>query len=142
MSKIKSEMATRCELALMGKYVPVRDNSEIIPMVQYMLSAMGVDETVPEDFLKHTIYKYGNDDHQVKFIGCNTLEGMRLITMCLETTKLPWDEEYYPAPFEETYGTKYPCSFCYVYNVDQDFFSQFGDCFFRKHSDGYYHRVS
>lgn len=50
MSKIKSEMATRCELALMGKYVPVRDNSEIIPMVQYMLSAMGVDETFQRIF--------------------------------------------------------------------------------------------
>lgn len=41
MSKIKNEMATRCELALMGKVVEVRDNSEVVPMTEYMMSAMG-----------------------------------------------------------------------------------------------------
>ena len=51
MSRVVSEMETRAELALMGKVVKVRDNSEVIPMTEHMLSAMGVDSPLnPCDF--------------------------------------------------------------------------------------------
>ena len=43
MSKVKSEMATRCELALMGKVVPVNNNDEVQAMTDYIYSAMGYD---------------------------------------------------------------------------------------------------
>ena len=52
------------------------------------------------------------------------------------------EEEQYPAPFEEDYGSGYPSAFCYVFNTENDWCSEFGDCFFEKRADGFYHRVS
>ena len=34
------------------------------------------------------------------------------------------------------------CTFDRESNVDADDCSEFGDCFFKKHADGFYHRVS
>ena len=140
MGKIKNEYMTRCELALMGKVVPC-NNDEVQTMTEYILSAMGKeDENV--DILKDHIHKY-DGNHKVKYIVCNTVEGMKCITYLLDSgVEDKEDEEYYPAPFEEDYGSGYPCSFCYVLNLDMDDFSEFGDCFFSKKSDGFYHRVS
>ena len=58
MSKVKSEMATRCELALMGKVVPVNSNDEVQLMTEYILSAMGHEEPLIEDFVEKTINHY------------------------------------------------------------------------------------
>lgn len=140
MSKIKSEMATRCELALMGKVVEVRDNSEVVPMTEYMMSAMGIEKSLNPNFLEDSICKYSQ--HKVKHLVCNTVMDMRCITYLLEISKPEGDEEYYPAPFTEDYGTGCPCAFCYVFNLDCDWCSEFGDSFFKKKSDGFYHRVS
>lgn len=140
MSKIKNEMATRCELALMGKVVEVRDNSEVVPMTEYMMSAMGIENPLNPNFLKDSICKYNNN--LVKYLVCNTVMGMKCITYLLASDKPKNDEEYYPAPFEEDYGTGYPCAFSYVFNLDCDWCSEFGDVFFKKSIDGFYHRVS
>jgi len=140
MSRIKDEMATRCELALMGRVVEVRDTSEVVPMTQYLLSAMGVENELNPNFLKDTINKY-NDTNVVKYLVCNTVMGMKCITYLLDTTTED-EEEKYPAPFEEDYGTGYPCAFTYTFNVDCDWCSEFGDAFFRKDHDGFYHRKS
>lgn len=140
MSKIKYEMATRCELALMGKVVEVRDNSEVVPMTEYIMSAMGIENPLNPNFLKDSICKYSQ--HKVKYLVCNTVMNMRCITYLLESDKPEDDEEYYPAPFVEDYGTGYPCAFCYVFNLDCDWCSEFGDSFFKKKSDGFYHRAS
>lgn len=140
MSKIKNEMATRCELALMGKVVEVRDNSEVVPMTEYMMSAMGIENPLNPNFLKDSICKYNNN--LVKYLVCNTVMGMKCITYLLASDKPKSDEEYYPAPFEEDYGTGYPCAFSYVFNLDCDWCSEFGDSFFKKKSDGFYHRAS
>ena len=140
MSKIKNEMATRCELALMGKVVEVRDNSEVVPMTEYMMSACRVENPLNPNFLEDSICKYNN--HKVKYLVCNTVYGMKTITYLLESDKPKSDEEYYPAPFEEDYGCGYPCAFCYVFNFENDWCSEFGDCFFEKRSDGFYHRKS
>ena len=51
MSKVKSEMATRCELALMGKVVPVNSNDEVQMMTCYLLDAMGRDSSKCVDIL-------------------------------------------------------------------------------------------
>lgn len=138
MSKVKQEVATRCELALMGKVVPVNNNDEVQFMTEYMLSAMGHEEPLIEDFVKNTINHYGQNN--IKYLVCNTIQGMKCITYLLESADE--DEESYPAPFEEDYGTGTPCAFCYVFNTECDWCSEFGDCFFEKQSDGYYHRVS
>ena len=64
--------------------------------------------------------------------------GMPCIVYCID----PQDGET-PKPFEEDYGSGYPCSFTYVFNTtDHEMCSEFGDAFFEKQADGYYHRVS
>lgn len=134
MSKVKSEMATRCELALMGKVVPCTNN-EVQAMTEYIYSAIGKDPDKLVDILANAIQKYDKNT-QVKYIVTNTLMGQfKCITYLLET-------EDCPKPFEEDYGSGYPCSFCYVFNTSDDWLSEFGDCFFEKRADGYYHRVS
>lgn len=138
--KVNSEMATRCELALTGKVVEVKDNSEVVPMTNYIMKAMGFENPCNPNFLKENICKYSNN--LVKYLVCNRVMGMNCITYLLASDKPKGDEDYYPAPFEEDYGTGYPCAFCYVFNTESDWCSEFGDCFFQKKRDGFYHRVS
>ena len=139
MSKVKSEMATRCELALMGKVVPVNSNDEVQAMTEYIYSAMGYDPDKLVNILENAINKY--QTNEVKYLVCNTVMDMKCITYLLASTSDD-EEESYPAPFETDYGTGYPCAFCYVFNTDVDWCSEFGDCFFEKRADGFYHRVS
>ena len=139
MSKVKSEMATRCELALMGKVVPVNSNDEVQMMTCYLLDAMGRDSSKCVDILENAICKY--QKNEVKYLVCNTVMGMKCITYLLASTS-DNEEEKFPAPFEEDYGSGYPSAFCYVFNTENDWCSEFGDAFFEKKSDGYYHRVS
>ena len=139
MSKITKEMATRCELALMGKVVPVNSNDEVQGMTEYILSAMGHEEPLIEDFVDKSINRFGQNN--VKYLVCNTVMDMKCITYLLECASDD-EEEQYPAPFEEDYGSGYPCAFCYVFNTESDWCSEFGDCFFEKREDGFYHRVS
>lgn len=139
MSKIKSEMATRCELALMGKVVPCV-NDEVQVMTEYILKAMGKDTTHLVNILEESIQRYHKNE--VKYIVTNTIHGMKCITYLLDSGVDKEDEEYYPAPFETDYGTGYPVAFSYVFNTENDWCSEFGDAFFEKQSDGYYHRVS
>lgn len=136
---IKKEMATRCELALMGKVVPVNSNDEVQAMTEYIFSAMGNDPDRLVDILKNAINRY--QTNEVKYLVCNTVMGMKCITYLLASTSDD-EEESYPAPFETDYGTGRPCAFCYVFNTESDWCSEFGDCFFEKKSDGFYHRVS
>ena len=135
MKKLTSEMATRCELAMMGKVVTC-SNEEVQLMTEYIYKVMGKDPTKLVNILEDTIRKYSKDNN-VKYIVVNRLYGMPTITYLLQS-----DEDRYPAPFKEDYGTFYPCAFCFAFNLDSDWCSEFGDCFFEKKSDGYYHRVS
>lgn len=139
MGKMKQEMATRCELAMMGKVVTC-NNDEVQSMTEYIFSAMGKDASNLVNILEDTIQKYSKDNN-VKHLVCNTVMDMKCITYLLESSSDD-EEERYPAPFEEDYGSGYPCAFCFVFNTDSDWCSEFGDCFFEKKSDGYYHRVS
>ena len=140
MSKVKSEMATRCELALMGKVVPVNSNDEVQMMTEYIFSAMGKDPSKLVNIVENAIQHY-TKTNEVKYLVCNTVHGMKCITYLLASTSDD-EEEKFPAPFEEDYGSGYPCAFCYVFNTESDWCSEFGDCFFEKRADGYYHRVS
>ena len=133
-------MATRCELAMMGKVVPVNGNDEVQSMTEYIVHALKGAEVEVVDILKNAINRY--QQNQVKYVVCNRVHGMMCITYLLDSGCDADDEDYYPAPFEEDYGSGYPCSFCYVFNLESDWCSEFGDCFFEKRADGYYHRVS
>lgn len=137
--KLTSEMVTRCELALMGKVVTC-NNDEVQLMTEYIYRALGQDSTKLVNILEDTIQKYSKDNN-VKYLVCNRICGMPCITYLLESSSED-GEERYPAPFEEDYGTGHPCAFCFVFNTDSDWCSEFGDCFFEKKSDGYYHRLS
>ena len=139
---MKKEMATRCELAMMGKVVPVNDNSEVQDMTKYIYSTIKGEENVHRlvDILENAINRY--QENKVKYIVCVTLHGMPCITYLLDSGRTEDHEEWYPSPFEEDYGIGYPCAFCYVFNLVDDWCSEFGDCFFEKRDDGFYHRVS
>ena len=141
MSKIKSEMATRCELAMMGLVVPVNDNSEVQSMTEYIYQVIKGDPSDLVNIIENAICRY--QSNEVKYLVVNRLHGMPCITYLLASgIEDKEDEYYYPAPFEEDYGTGCPASFCYVFNLESDWCSEFGDCFFKKKADGYYHRVS
>lgn len=133
--RIKREQATRCELALMGKVVPCTSD-EVQVMTEYIMSAMGKDTTKLVDLMNTTIRRY-NKANEVTHIVCNTVMDMPCITYLIDAH----DGET-PAPFVEDYGTGHPCAFCFVFNTESDWFSEFGDCFFEKREDGFYHRVS
>lgn len=145
MGKVKNEMATRCELAMMGMVVPC-SNDEVQAMTEYILSAMGLkDDDSPQDIYKEEINKYSDIGYMnnVKYLVCNTVMDMKCITYLLESGDTdPEGDYYFPAPFEEDYGSGYPSAHCYVYNASCDWCSEFGDCFFEKRADGHYHRVS
>lgn len=139
--KKAEEWKTRCELAMMGKVVPVNSNDEVQKMTDYIYEVMqpglattdcGFDDIVGDYINKYAL-------NEVKYIVCNTQMGMPTITYLLANGE---GEDEYPAPFEEDYGSGYPSAFCYVFNTDEEIFSEFGDCFFEKRADGFYHRVS
>ena len=142
--KLNGENSARCEIAMMGRVVEVKDQKDVQGMTEYIIKVLKGEEYLEEftdDVLKNNINKYG--ENNVKYLVVNKVEGMTCITYLLEsTTTDEEDEEYYPAPFTEDYGTGYPCAFCYTLNLDVDYFSELGDCFFMKASDGYFRRVS
>ena len=133
MSKM-SDLAMRAELSLMGKYVPLKNN-EVQVYLDYVLSALSVQDKY-DNFLKEHIQKYSPENEVVGTV-CNVVCGMRMITFAINTK-----DGDTPEPFTEDYGTGCPCAFSYVLNVDSPFCSEFGDVFFEKKSDGYYHRAS
>ena len=129
MSKVKQEMENRCELALMGKFVPVNDNNEVQGMTEYIMTVLDKEEDFKDvDIIKQHICRY-NKKTKVRYIGVNTLMGQfRVITFVVSG-------RFY------NYGdTKYTT--CYCLNLDAPELSEFGDCFFSKKEDGFYHRVS
>lgn len=129
----KAKFSTvKAEFAMMGYAIEVENKEELVLMVNYIIKVLKNEPYPDGTSLLKPILK---DRYEVKYISCTTIQGMRCINLCLETEGLP-------APFEEDYGSGYPCSFCYVLNLDAPEFSEFGDCFFEKKSDGYYHRIS
>ena len=143
MSKVINEIATRCELALKGLVVPVRHDSEVQIMFDYILSACSSDPSRYEgadDVLTNRIRQY-SDTNDVAFIVTNTVFGMKCITFLLKSSAKDEDERF-PDPLEESYGTPYKAAMCYVFNIDGDEqCSEFGDVFFQKQPDGFFHRV-
>lgn len=144
MSKVAEEIATRCELALMGKAQEVRDQSEVQTMFEYICGALSKDPSKyegGEDGLNNRIRQY-TETNDVAYITTCTIYGMLVIMFVLKSTAKDEDERY-PDPFTEDYGTGCPCAFTYCMNmVDDQMCSEFGDSFFKKMADGFYHRVS
>lgn len=127
-TKTESMRAARCELALMGKVVNCTNQE-----AQWMLNYICKVVKLPTVDIMKRIQRY--NPNNVKHIVVNTIEDMITVSFLLEG-------EDYPAPFATDYGCGYPCSFCYVLNLSHPDLSEFGDCFFEKKADGFYHRVS
>lgn len=137
MSKIKQHYEDKAELALMGKCVPVESEDEVRFITDYILTVLDAERLKSIDIYKDCLHRY-NDTNKVTNIGTCRVLGMPCIVYCID----PQDGET-PKPFEEDYGSGYPCSFTYVFNTtDHEMCSEFGDAFFEKQADGYYHRVS
>lgn len=142
--KVVAKLATRCELALMGKAQRVDDQSEVQTMFEYICGALDKDPKSyegGEDVLNNRIRQY-TKTNDVAYITTCTIYGMPVIVFVLKSTAEDPDERY-PDPFTHSYGTPYKCAFTYCMNmVDDEMCSEFGDAFFEKKSDGFYHRVS
>lgn len=145
MGKVKRAAEDKAELAMMGKFVSVESEEEVNFITNYILTALDKEELFRkfDSYDDHTgginIYseiQRFNKTNKVTYMGTNRVLDMPCIVYCLEV-------EDAPKPFEEDYGTGNPAAFCYVFNlVDHDMCSEFGDCFFEKRVDGYFHRVS
>lgn len=136
--RMTKEMATRCELAMTGRVMPVYSNDEVQAMTEYIVKVINGSSDNLVDILKMAINKY--HDNEVKYLVVNKVVGCPCITYLLDSGVDEDDEDYYPAPFKEDYGTGNPCAFCYVFNLTSDWCSEFGDCFFEKRN-GFYHRA-
>lgn len=136
-----SDLAMRCELALMGK-VQECSNNEAQLVFDYIKSACGYEDSYNDvDILKDRIQRY--NENNIKYVVTNRILGMPCISFLLADGDPHNKCAEYPGPFEEDYGTGYPCAFTYTFNLAGDAqCSEFGDAFFEKRADGFYHRAS
>lgn len=127
----------KCELALMGKVVEILPE-EIEEAFKYIKKVVGYENSHNDiDILKDRINKY--ETKKVRYITTYRVYGMPCMCFLLGGAS----EDAFPEPFEEDYGTGFPCAFCYVFNFSDDMMcSEFGDVFFKKCGDGYYHVAS
>lgn len=125
MSEMKRYLEDVSELALMGKVVDV-NTDEVQTVLDYILTVLGENTEDYTDFVKTHIRKY-NKKNEVRGITTNEIMGMRMITFRVGAYHNYGDCKY---------------ALCYVLNLDCPDISEFGDSFFEKRADGYYHRVS
>lgn len=125
MSEMKRYLEDVSELALMGKVVEVQTD-EVQTVLDYILQVLGENPEDYTDFVKNHIRKY-NKKTEVKGITTNDIMGMRMITFRVGAYHNYGDCKY---------------ALCYVLNLDCPDCSEFGDSFFEKRADGYYHRIS
>lgn len=131
------------EHALMGQCVPV-SNEWVDRMTYYMLGVLSASYA-PGTFAKFSesagfsVLKRIEGlvpDVRVTHISTCMVYDMPCIVYVLKGKDIV-------DPFTEDYGSGYPCATCYVFNpTADDQCSEMGDCFFEKHADGMYHRVS
>lgn len=141
--RIQLGLASACELMLTGKVIPIH-NPDVNSVTRYVLNVLKASAPIDGeyeryaadggDFLNEVIRKYVKDNN-VWGVCANTLnlmgERARCVTYLLEE----------PNPENECGGAIYVP--CYVLNVDWgDMGSEFGDCFFRKAADKFWHRVN
>lgn len=122
---MKNEQKARAEVAMMGRVVECTTD-EVCDFIKYIAkTCLGRNYNLDKDFVNNTLQRYNHNE--VRYITAYRLMGMPCICILLDTCT-----EGEPAPFEEDYGTGYPCAFCYVLNLESDWCSEFGDVFFKK----------
>ena len=122
------------ELAMMGKFVPIREAREVDFITNYILDVFEKRGWINGEEIAKRIERV---NAEVTHIGTCRVLGMPCIVYVLY-----FRDDDMPKPFEEEY-CGYKFATCYVFNMSADEeCSEFGDCFFEKREDGYYHRVS
>lgn len=130
------EIYTKCELAMMGKTIPVESNEEAVVMTDYILKTIWSsfphleNKTSGEEVINDGVNRYGTN--KIKYITTSRLLGEFLVI----TYALDDGEEPFPEDLATDEGV-----LCYVYNINAPELSELGYCFFQKKSDGYYYRV-
>lgn len=123
----------RAEYTMMtGRVVSVQSNEEAEEMVRYIERCVNGDDAFT---IVETVCKY--NPNTVTGLCVQTVQDMPCVTLVLQSAYPTGHENWYPEPFEEDYGCGYPCAFCYVYNLEVPYFSEFEDCFFEETSTGY-----
>lgn len=137
------EMSAMAELMLQGKVQTfsntdmTQDSNKTLTtwFICYILKVIHAEkDTYPIDYLEEaheiwdTIQEYG--EKTVKHMVVNTIEGMPMITFGLDDEEDPWHEDL-----------DNDWIFSYVYNVSCPDLSEFGDTFYEKRSDNFYHRI-
>lgn len=138
-----SEIATGCELMLMGNVIPVK-NEEVQLCTEYLLGVMHCDR---EDYdakkeaeeVMRLLYQYDSDhNYNVRYMVCNTLmTDFRVITYLIEAPdeELAECEWRLPDQVKDLANTE---QFSYVYNVDAPELSELGYTFYAMDS---YHKI-
>ena len=124
----------RCELAMMGKVVKCT-NSEVLDCIKYIGKATETWGDAVKEKAETFVENLSKYKHRVKMMVCNMVYDDKCLTFLLETDDLP-------KPFETDYGSGYPCSYGYALNLSAPWCSEYGDSFYEKRTDGFYHRVS
>ena len=105
-------IATKGELALMGITVMTDSNEEGLEVIKYMCNVLGAECDL--NWFKET--------HHIRAVVANTVQEMRMVTVALETEE---DKGKFNLLDEDG-------CFCYVMNLDVDYFSEFGYSYFAK----------
>ena len=113
MSAYNSVVATKSELALMGMTQYVDSNEEGKDIIKYICKTLEAD---------CDLSWFDPKSHKMRAVVTNRLEDMRLLTVALETEE---DKGKFNLLDEDG-------CFCYVMNLDVDYFSEFGYSYFAK----------
>ena len=105
-------IATKGELALMGITVMTDSNEEGLEVIKYMCNVLGAECDL--NWFKET--------YHIRAVVANTVQDMRMVTVALET-----DEDNGKFNLLDEDGC-----FCYVMNLDVDYFSELGYSYFAK----------
>lgn len=134
---MKLNWKDKCELAMMGKTQQVTDQNEVQKMFNYIKKVLGYEKAYNDVDILKLVNKYNDSPTMTKvaYIDCYRVYEMPCVCFCLDENP----EQDIVKPFFEDYGSGYPSCFCYVFNLAAEECSEFGDVFFYKNKDGYYH---
>lgn len=103
---MKRELATRCELALMGMTQPIT-KEELNEVIPYIASAIGVK--CDKDEVIETMFQYTKATP--KHFVMNTICGMQCLTVTLDDGETPYLLEDEEGVFSSVYNFTFPdCS--------------------------------
>ncbi len=112
------------EVAMMNGNAVRIDNNSLYEVLKYCLPAIPHENGIDAyNLADEVLHKYTKSEHEVFALTFNRVNGMSCITFILQDEFNPINEEVL-----ENWGI----AFCYVANLAEPMFSEFGDCEFEK----------